>query len=577
MVEDSLYSNIEYLTCEDLRKKLKPTGIKVAYLRKNELIEKMYDYITSTDNIKDIWNNLNKYEREIIEIYIRMKGDIDSDDLDKIMKKHGKETSYRLFSSWNTLDSIFDNSKAKLLFFGNKMPDYVFNQLKKYVKDIEITFNKADFNEIDLDLLEKVCIEESFEKDFIYTLKLINKSKLKITKKNNYLTKSSFIKINEVLENKELLLDDIEIRDFRNFKYTTRLFGIYQLILEAKLIKIFGDEIKIGPKLDEFLTLGIVEKCKLLLESYKKSQSIDEIERITENKFKYPKSRLNLKNVREVILKYLIKCPIDEWVDINEFSTKLKINSKDFIKSNIGWIELYDDYDRYYYNPRNTWSILEKRFIEISLLEYLSTIGIVDVMVDTNYDDYDDTMYITTNYFRLTKFGAHILGINKNYKPDQIENSKENKFIIQPNFEIIISESEFKHKHCMFFDRFAEKIVDDKITIYKLNFKSMLAAMEVGFDIEEIIQYLEKNTKNQIPENVSMELENWKFESKRINIRTITIVETDDEYLLEELKSYKGIKKNIKSNLENVFEISEKNIKKIKREIEKKNHFCNLK
>lgn len=65
-------------------------------------------------------------------------------------------------------------------------------------------------------------------------------------------------------------------------------------------------------------------------------------------------------------------------------------------------------------------------------------------------------------------------------------------------------------------------------------------------------------------------------ESKRVKIRTVTIVETDDKFLMEELKSYKSINSKIKNELPYVFEIGSNDVNKVKREIEKKNHFCLL-
>ena len=71
-----------------------------------------------------------------------------------------------------------------------------------------------------------------------------------------------------------------------------------------------------------------------------------------------------------------------------------------------------------------------------------------------------------------------------------------------------------------------------------------------------------------------MSLNEWKEKSKRIKIRTVTIVETDDKYLLEELKNYKTIKNDIVKELPYAFEIDSKAANKVKRNIEKKNHFC---
>ncbi|MEN8906631.1 MAG: helicase-associated domain-containing protein [Clostridiales bacterium] len=574
MEDNNLYMKIENLTCDDLRKKLRPLGINVNKLKKKELVDECYKYISSKSNIKNVWDDLSKYEKEIVETYIRMNGNIDHDEIDEIKEKHGKSTDRGFFYNWYHIDNLFSDSKTNLLFIKDDMPNNVYNQLKTYVKEVETNFTEVDYKNIDKDLYWEISIKESFENDFIYTLRLINKNKIKVTDKNNYLVKRSFAKMNDVLENKEIEFDDYIVKEIRNFKYTTRLFGIYSLMLTSKLIKIYGDEIKAASKADVFLSSGVIEKCKILFEAYKNSKKINEIERINENRFRYPKSRLNLKSAREVIIKYLKKCPVDKWIDFKELSNIIRINNKNIIKSSIGEIEIYDDYQKYYYSVGNSWDCLESRFIEIALIEYFSTIGIVDVMICDDYSD-EDIMYISLGYFKVTNLGGHILGINENYKLEKKEITEEEKLIIQPNFEIVVSNGRLKHKHCMFFDRFAEKLVDDdNVVIYKLSFKSMVSALEADFKIDEIIQYLEENKKNKIPENVLMELVRWKGESKKIKVRTITVVETDDKYLLEELKSYKGIKKFIRSDLDNVFEISEKDTKKVKKEIEKKNHFC---
>ncbi len=94
--------------------------------------------------------------------------------------------------------------------------------------------------------------------------------------------------------------------------------------------------------------------------------------------------------------------------------------------------------------------------------------------------------------------------------------------------------------------------------------------------MQEVIDYLQEFSTNPVPENVLLTLQEWERESKRIRIRTVTILETDDPYLLEELKSYKTIGKHIRNELPHALEINGKSAKSPKREIEKKNRFCQL-
>ena len=107
-----------------------------------------------------------------------------------------------------------------------------------------------------------------------------------------------------------------------------------------------------------------------------------------------------------------------------------------------------------------------------------------------------------------------------------------------------------------------------------MNFRAIVNALDSGITVCEITEYLEKYCDNPLPDNVRKTLEDWERESERIRIRKITIVETDDKYLMEELKSYKSICKYIQKELAYAAEINGKASTNIKREIEKKNHFC---
>ena len=243
-----------------------------------------------------------------------------------------------------------------------------------------------------------------------------------------------------------------------------------------------------------------------------------------------------------------------------------------------GVIETYNDYERYYSSGQHNWMEIDGRFVEISLLEYLSTIGIVDVSVIESSNNYGTIEFFSLYYYRLTNLGAYLLNVISKYEPpDQKANQQascEAGFTLQANFEIIVPDSVLKYKHCMFFDKFATKINDDIATVYKISFKSMVNALDNDISINEIIEYIQTNCNNVIAENVMITLKEWEQDSKKIRIRKVTIVETDDEFLMEELMSYKTINSGITGDLKYAFEIQSAEANKIKRAIEKKNHFC---
>lgn len=263
--------------------------------------------------------------------------------------------------------------------------------------------------------------------------------------------------------------------------------------------------------------------------------------------------------------------PIDKWIDREQLLKFIKKLDRNFLRKIVGTIYTYYEYEHYYYPDQNSWEEEEGRFIDVVLMEYLASMGIVDLLISEDYND-DDIEYFKVEYFKVTQLGAHILGINDDYKIENIED--ETGIIIQPNYEIIVQEGAMKDVHCIYLDKFAEELSEETVSIYKISFKAMVTALDNKISIEEIIDYFEEYSQNKIPDNVLMSLNEWKEKSKKIKIRTVTIVETDDKYLLEELKNYKEIKKDTLSELPYAFEIDSKATNKVKRNIEKKNHFC---
>jgi hypothetical protein len=79
-----------------------------------------------------------------------------------------------------------------------------------------------------------------------------------------------------------------------------------------------------------------------------------------------------------------------------------------------------------------------------------------------------------------------------------------------------------------------------------------------------------------VPENVKTAFSEWESQSGRIRIRTMTAIETDDLFLLEEIKNYKGMSAISEGGLSNVLVLTPGSEKKAKNLIEKNNRFCVL-
>lgn len=561
----------------DLPQYVKISGVKTASKRKADMVDALYAYLSNKDNIIAIWNSISQMEKEIISEYIRSEGKLERKEVNEIMKKHNqKETSSSIYRYGTGIQECFYNtSKANLFFIKGRLPVEITNILKGFVKPIEVEFvptyiNPQEYlkNQIKYHYREFISIREDFEKDFVSIIKLVNSSKFKTTKASQMPNKTAMVKMNEVLINKEIFYQN-DISQLRVIDNTIRLYGISKLLLESQILEIKNETLVLGDYADDFLMMKTAEKCKFLLEAYIKSDT-DELRRINELKIKtdyYGK----YSTCREVILGYLKMVPIDEWIDIEQLLKFIKKSDRNFLRKIVGTIYTYYEYDRYYYPNQNSWEKEEGRFIDVVLIEYLASMGIVDLLISEDYND-EDVEYFKVDYFKLTQLGAHILGVNDDYKTEHMED--ETGIIIQPNYEIIVQAGKMKDVHCIYLDKFAEKLSEDTVSIYKISFKAMVTALDNEISIEEIIDYFEEFSQKKIPDNVLLSLNEWKDKSKKIKIRRVTIVETDDKYLIEELKNYKEIKKDTLSELPYAFEIDSKAANKVKRNIEKKNHFC---
>ena len=569
-----LTERIDALNTKDLQKMLRLAGIKPATNKKASMVVALNNYLSNQQNIIEIWHSLGNFEKDLMVEYLQSDGGLERNDIEEIYKKHNRVFNIRFASYYNSSFNryIDDLARAKLFFLGSKIPSLIKKTLETFIPAPEIVFTPVEeLQENDYDTA--VIIGESFVNDFTNVIKLVNSARLKSTPKSQMPTKASFIKINGVLENKEIMLFDGEdIRNIRIIDNTTRIYGIANLLLESNIIMLQDDLYVVGDYANEFLSADLVEKCSMLLDNYIESCNIDELDRIREIKLKTEESRIFI-DCRKLILKYLSKCPINEWIATLDFQQVIKRYDRKFLASITGEISVYNDYERFYAGRYNDWLEIEGRFIEIVLLEYLAAMGIVDVTVDSV--DSDFVWYLSVSYFRLTPLGAYVLGVNDDYTY-HTTTSEYSGFTVQPNYEIVISDGSMSHVHALFFDPFAEKVSDDVVTIYKLSFKAMVNALDNGIKICEIIDYLKEHSTHDIPENVLLSLQDWERVSKKIRIRKVTLLETDDEYLLQELKSYKTIKKYITRELTYAFEIDGKAATKLKREIEKKNHFCQI-
>jgi hypothetical protein len=394
------------------------------------------------------------------------------------------------------------------------------------------------------------------------------------------MNKNALLKFNNIAGYEDICNSDSGmLEDIRNAGEAIVSFGMIQLLRCASVIDIVQEKFVLSSKTAHYAGLTMPEKARFLFDSYIKHNNsiIDECTRISSAKLKFSRSTYNLSGPRRLIVDMLKECPINQWIDFYQFSKELRKANRGLFNC-VGDVLIRDDYYNKYYNYAG-WNDFEYCAISVMLTEYLATLGAVDVLTEeSSHSDYDygNSAY-EAGYFRVTELGAFLFGISDTYsdKGKTKDSTMEKGFIVQPNFDVVVPNGPERMRHELFFDRFAERTAtDQEVSIFKLDFKSMVNALNTGLYIREIDSYCESFSSAPVPDNVKTAFQEWENQSRRIRIRTVSLIESDDALLLEEIKNYRGMGALSEGQLATVLILDKNAEKKAKTLIEKNKRFC---
>ncbi|MDY6958120.1 MAG: helicase-associated domain-containing protein [Halobacteriota archaeon] len=191
-----------------------------------------------------------------------------------------------------------------------------------------------------------------------------------------------------------------------------------------------------------------------------------------------------------IIVNGLKKLEVGTWYDLDLFFKNLK--SELFVDDKI---------DRW------------RRFSKPKIKQFLERLRMLDMVAIGHNGD--------KTAFSLTPIGAHVLGIK------EIEGRAiENKFIVQPNFEVTVF-PETKQRTLFYLSKFSEVKSHDQVVVYLLTKVSVLGALDNGLKIEEIIDFLNENSQNDMPQNVIYSLRSWGSNYGGVKLMRGTFFEAD--------------------------------------------------
>jgi hypothetical protein len=140
------------------------------------------------------------------------------------------------------------------------------------------------------------------------------------------------------------------------------------------------------------------------------------------------------------------------------------------------------------------------------------------------------------NLFRLTELGRCLLrqngfdGLAKKFPPRGAE------IVVQPNFDIVVPTQDVDPLLTVPLDQFATRSSTGLATVYSLSKDSFTRAVQEGRDGDAFVSYLlAHNRGRSLPANVMTTLDDWRGGMKRVRLRTLHVLESDDPLVMADL------------------------------------------
>jgi hypothetical protein len=235
----------------------------------------------------------------------------------------------------------------------------------------------------------------------------------------------------------------------------------------------------------------------------------------------------------------LAECPPGVWIAIDEFFRFLRALDMDFALARNEW-KLYlceAQYGSFGYQRRHDWELLQGRFIMAALFEYAATLGLIDVAYVSPFGGRDDfgsywgaddlesfSRYDGLKYIRLNPLGAWCLDVASDYQPEP--STSRATWRVLPNLEITSLDARPDPGDALFLDRIAERASE---AVWRLDRDKILARVEQGLKIDEVVAFLERHAQGSLPGTVRALLDDLEKRAGQLrDLGTVRMIQCAD-------------------------------------------------
>lgn len=334
--------------------------------------------------------------------------------------------------------------------------------------------------------------------------------------------------------NQEMTIQE-NVASMRSEDQTTWIKFVHYLAGLAGLISLKGSVLGPSDKAERWLAQSRDRRLRGLWQSFSQDASWVDLEHST-SAFNYaygvPPGQIAPK-LRACVVLYVARCPIGQWVSLEQFLEAIKRDDFAFLRSLEAATGAHNWPAVHFYG---TWNDTEAPFVRHVVGLALAAFGIVDLGFGAESGQLEA--------FRLTETGALLLSVKEGTLPD----APAQPITVQPNYEIVVP-AEAAPAVVFTLQQFSQLATRDRASIYRLTKTVLWRFLQAGGDIDRVISFLETASRRDLPQNVSYALREWAGRHGEIVIDQANLILTTDEVLLTELRANKKLRMNVRDVL----------------------------
>lgn len=494
--------------------------------RKAELVSYVLQQLQGKA-LKTLWQKCDRLQQATIAEVVHSQDDRYHQQ--RFMSKYGAEAEWKQANRPSYYS--FRPTILGLFFYSGTMPKDLKAQLKAFVPppeptriesletlppSLSRTLSGYDYRErkqhtttVEFPLTVRET-EAIARRDLQTVLRLVDLGKVAVSDKTFFPTGGTLNAIAEVLEDGDYYSDWTATRspagwDYRYDIGSIKPFAWTMLLQAGKLVELNGKRLALTKTGQKALNEPSEKTLQTLWKQWLKTTFLDELRRVDSIKGQTGKAKRSLTAVagrRSMIVNALKDCPVNRWVELPAFLRYMVAAGYEFEVSRNAESLSLEGYGSIYYN---TWMLLEARYILCFLVEYVATLGLIDVaylhpdegIFILPTDDYHETTlsrYDGLAYFRLTPLGAYLLGISDRYQP--AAPTPKQILRVLPNLEVVAL-GELTRADRLLLNSFLESVSD---VVWKLDQAKVLDAIAQGRTVKELQDWLAASSGEPLPQ-----------------------------------------------------------------------------